>query len=90
MATNPKNLHRWAVISSVKPYTPPERISSRLCGELDDGTKILTSPIIFFDGADKVETLSGTIYLLQEPAKQWLEKCPDWKKKMQKGFGKRG
>lgn len=88
MSNKRKRLNKWALISS-EPPTPPAKVSSRLCGVLDDGVKVLTSPVVYFSNIlGEVRTLTGTIYILGQPAEQWEAKHPDWRERMHKAFGK--
>lgn len=71
-------LEEWHTISTPDSFLAPELRMVHLVGKAygdpdrEDGTKVRTSHIFSAEGK-KVETSSGTTYLLGEPKFEWLE-----------------
>lgn len=71
----PIRLEQWAITGN--PYRDPEAGGQRLSGEVYgdpracDGKRCLTSPIAAVDGR-VITTMSGTRYVLGEPAPEYL------------------
>lgn len=75
-------IHNWAVVSDADPYKAPEQIRSHLNGTVEghhripDGESVTTSAIEKTEGR-LVTTSSGSIYVLGEPAKEYLKWLSD-------------
>ena len=74
-------LENWSVTGSADLYTPPERQSRRLQGEVydnpkfEDGERIYTSLIMVVDG--NVISTRNSVYTLGEPDPKYVEWCQE-------------
>jgi hypothetical protein len=71
-------LEQWAIVPYNDGYTPPEIMRMHIAGKVfghptrEDGEEVITSYIVETSGVF-VKTISGTLYELGEPRKEYLE-----------------